>query len=94
MCFFAYQAHPKIPVISLTVLNVMKTMSNEEQQAIFHVDEVVRCMLQRSKNLAQEEEAKPRTIFTLLEYLSVMGMVSPQYHSTKQLHKDQVVGWD
>lgn len=55
-------------------------MSNEEQQAIFHVDDVVRCMLQKSKNLAQEEEAKPGTIFTLLKYLSVMGMVSPQYY--------------
>ena len=53
----------------------MKTMSNEEQRAIFQVDDVVRCILEKNKNLAQEEEAKPGTIFTLLKYLSVMGMV-------------------
>lgn len=65
--------HPKIPVISLTVLKEMKKICNEKQKAIIETESVVEYIMQKNKNLAQKEEAESGT---LLEYLSAMGMVS------------------
>ena len=72
---FHFQAHPKVPTVSLMVLKEMKTMCMELRKSICTVTEAIESVL-RNRSLAEQEEQSPGTIITILKYLSAMGMVS------------------